>query len=153
LKNIWLTGIMGVVLGDALGMPVQFCDREKIKAHPVRGMEGYGTYNMPIGTWSDDSSMTLATLDSIREKKGIELDDIMNRFVEWLYQGQYTPFEEALLKAVNLGGDSDTIGAIAGGLAALYYGYENIPHKWLEVIVGRENIEAMCDMMEDFYVR
>lgn len=66
MKNIWLDGIMGVVIGDALGMPVQFMERNEVKKSPVTGMEGYGTYNMPPGTWSDDSSMTLATLDSIQ---------------------------------------------------------------------------------------
>ena len=67
MKNIWIDGIMGVVIGDALGMPVQFMNRKAVKELPVEGMEGYGTYNMPPGTWSDDSSMTLAVLDSIRE--------------------------------------------------------------------------------------
>ena len=50
-------------------------------------------------------------------------------------------FKEALLKAVNLGDDTDTVGAITGGLAALYYGYENIPKEWIEVIVKRSGIE------------
>ena len=53
-------------------------------------------------------------------------------------------FEEGLLRAVNLGDDSDTVGAIAGGLAALYYGYEGIPEEWLEVIKRRAWIEGMC---------
>lgn len=94
-KNIWLTGIMGVVIGDALGMPVQFMKREDIKRDPITQMEGYGTYDMPKGTWSDDSSMALATLDSIREKQKIELSDIMMKFAKWLYEGEYTPFGEA----------------------------------------------------------
>ena len=59
---------MGVVIGDALGCPVQFIDRAELASGPVDDMEGYGTYNMPEGTWTDDSSMTLALLASIREK-------------------------------------------------------------------------------------
>lgn len=55
-NNIWLNGMMGVVLGDALGMPVQFLPRADLKKNPVTTMEGYGTYNMPPGTWSDDIS-------------------------------------------------------------------------------------------------
>lgn len=39
-------------------------------------------------------------------------------------------FEEAVVKAVNLGGDADTIGAITGGLAGALYGYEAIPKRW-----------------------
>ena len=53
-------------------------------------------------------------------------------------------FASALLKAVNLGDDTDTVGAVAGGLAGLYYGYEAIPQKWLEEIKRREWIEQLC---------
>lgn len=309
MSNIWLDGIMGVVIGDALGCPVQFVDREELKTGPVDDMEGHGTYNMPEGTWTDDSSMTLALLASIREKKAIDLEDIMKRFAKWLVDGEYTPFgkafdigggtmaaitrylrdrdistcggttdhdngngslmrimpaclyaydknmsdkdavnmihdvaglthnhirgqiacglyyfcvkevldvtgslkeclqkgfdmgfafyendisirtelayygrlrdinelaaeaedmikssgyvvdsieasiwslvttgslRECLLKAVNLGDDTDTIAAIAGGLAGLYYGYDSIPKDWLAVIKRREWIEEMC---------
>ncbi len=95
MKNIWLDGIMGVVVGDALGCPVQFVDREELKTGPVDDMEGHGTYDMPEGTWTDDSSMTLALLASIREKKTIDLEDIMKKFAKWLVDGEYTPFGEA----------------------------------------------------------
>ena len=313
MRNIWLDGIMGLVVGDALGMPVQFIEREELKNCPVTTMEGFGTYNMPPGTWSDDSSMALATLVSIRAKNGIDCDDIMGRFMDWNLKGDYTPageafdqgntcmgaifhyakykdyktcgktgerangngalmrimpvclyayekvsknewtekqaieavhlvsslthnhmrskmacgiyyfmvksildnegdlsarlqtgvdeakrfyqadianyvefahygrlldsdrfsqynekdikssgyvvdsleaavwsllgtdsFEEALLKAVNLGDDTDTVGAIAGGLAGLYYGYKKIPKEWRKVIVRREWVEGVC---------
>ena len=94
-RNIWLDSIMGVVIGDALGCPVQFIDRSELVGGPVEDMEGYGTYNMPEGTWTDDSSMTLALLDSIREKGEINLYDIMYRFALWLTKGEYTPFGES----------------------------------------------------------
>ena len=55
-------------------------------------------------------------------------------------------FGEALLKAVNLGDDTDTVGAIAGGLAGLYYGYDKIPADWLAAIKHRERIEELCNM-------
>ncbi len=309
-KNIWLDGIMGVVLGDALGCPVQFMRREELrKRGAVTGMEGHGTYDMPPGTWTDDSSMTLATLVSIRDMNGIDREDIMNCFVAWYEDGEYTPygqcfdegntcstaivnyirvcdldscgqtsersngngslmrilpvclyacdekledekateyvhqvsglthnhlrskmgcglyyfcvqavlneegtlkerlqagldrgfafyeqdirnrvdlayysrlrdlndfgelpetkiisggyvvtsleaaiwsllrtesFKEALLCAVNLADDSDTIGAIAGGLAGLFYGYQSMPEEWLKVIPKRDWIEELC---------
>ncbi len=92
IKNIWINGIMGLVIGDCLGMPVQFIDREEIKKNPVTTMEGYGTYNMPPGTWSDDSSMAIATLASIIDKAAIDYNDIMERFVKWDRKGEYTPF-------------------------------------------------------------
>ena len=313
-RNIWLDGIIGVIVGDALGCPVQFMEREELKKRgPVIGMEGHGTYDMPVGTWTDDGSLTLATLDSIRELGEIDLEDIMTSFVDWYEDGEYTPFGEAFdigntcsiaiesyeadhntltcgrtsersngngslmrimpiclyavekemtedeavkyvhavsglthnhlrskiacglyyfcarsileqkvslyesirkgldrgfayyerdisnrvelayygrlrelaefkalsedeirstgyvvdsleaaiwsilntvsfeeceLKAVNLADDSDTIGAIAGGLAGLYYGYDSIPSQWLDVIQRREWIEGLCKPMD-----
>lgn len=317
-RNIWLDGIMGVIIGDALGLPVQFLSREELKENPVTKMMGYGTFHMPAGSWSDDGSLTLATLDSIREKKGIDYDDIMTRFVGWNFEGQYTPtgraydqgraclesicnyactgnyktcgktgeyangngalmrimpvclyaytqfseskitldetmeyihqatalthnhlrakiasgiyffmvqsilsedgsliellqkgivnaetyytkdiskftewtrysrlfnleefskenedeikssgyvvdsieaavwslittgsYKEALLKAVNLGDDTDTVGAIAGGLAGLYYGYAQIPDDWKGAMIMKEELEAICDLSKE----
>lgn len=42
-----------------------------------------GVHGMPRGTWSDDTSMTLATMQSIVSTNGIDLDDIMNEFVQY----------------------------------------------------------------------
>lgn len=322
MKNIWVNGMMGGVVGDALGMPVQFVSREELKKYPVRTMDGYGTYNMPPGTWSDDSSMALATLDSIRENGEVNYSDICERFYRWLFFGEYTPagkafdqgntcvkaignflrdkdyktcgvtgewangngalmrimpvclyayekvacgewdatqaiecvhqvaalthnhlrsniacgiyfflvkhiiegnqslserlqngvdeavsfyredvsnhvelayytrvfnldefakikedaikssgyvvdsleaavwslittgtVEECLLKAVNLGDDTDTVGAIAGGLAGLFYGYERVPEEWRELIVKEEEIIGLCVSMEKRFTK
>ena len=62
-RNIWIDGMMGLVVGDALGCPVQFMTREEIAERPERlvtGMESGGVYDMPEGTWTDDSSLALA---------------------------------------------------------------------------------------------
>ena len=72
--NPYLDGMMGLVVGDALGVPVEFVSGEELSKRPVRGMTGHGTYNVPKGSWSDDSSMALATLDVLRE--GINLDKL-----------------------------------------------------------------------------
>ena len=53
-------------------------------------------------------------------------------------------FDSALLLAVNLGDDSDTVAAIAGGLAGLFYGYDAIPKDWLQAIQKRDMIETLC---------
>lgn len=314
-SNIWLDGIMGVAVGDALGVPVEFKERQELRDVPVETMRGYGSFNLPAGSWSDDTSMTLATLDSL--KNGFNRHDIMRNFIQWIRQAEYTPFgnvfdvgnicyraiakyellgdiehcgcdkdyengngslmrilpaclyfyqkqkeegmsdEEAIehihavsalthahirsliacglyyfmiksildnsgmlmerlqtgvndafcfyksvdidtdelnhfkritdlkefsvipeddvrstgyvvdtleaavwclintdsyktctLQAVNLGDDTDTVSAIAGGLAGLYYGYENIPNEWLDTIQKREWIEEMCEMQQ-----
>ena len=52
-------------------------------------------------------------------------------------------YSEAVLKAVNLGEDTDTVGAITGALAGLYYGEEGIPAEWIEAIQRREFIEEI----------
>ena len=57
-------------------------------------------------------------------------------------------FRDCELKAVNLGGDTDTIGAIAGGLAGLYYQYDAIPEDWLAVIQRKDWIEGLCACTE-----
>ncbi|MBR6024184.1 MAG: ADP-ribosylglycohydrolase family protein [Methanobrevibacter sp.] len=85
-------GIIGLVIGDALGVPVEFSYRETLQKDPVTGMRGYGTYNMPPGTWSDDSSMTIATMASIVNKKTIDYDDMMREFLDWIENGKYTQY-------------------------------------------------------------
>jgi len=49
-----------------------------------------------------------------------------------------------VLRAVNLGADTDTVTAVAGGLAGLCYGYDSIPEEWLSVIARREYVEDLC---------
>jgi protein-tyrosine phosphatase len=54
-------------------------------------------------------------------------------------------YKECVLKAVNLGDDTDTVAAVAGGLAGALYGLEGIPQEWLDTLIKREYIEAMCE--------
>ncbi len=53
-------------------------------------------------------------------------------------------YADCVLKAVNLGDDTDTTGAVAGGLAGLCYGYDNIPKEWIDVIASKEWIDGLC---------
>ena len=92
MKNIWRDAIFGVVVGDALGCPVQFEDRSEVAAHPVTDMRGYGAFALPAGSWTDDSSLTLALLDSICKTDKLDLKHIMNNFVDWLDHGTFTPY-------------------------------------------------------------
>ena len=82
-------GICGLIVGDALGVPVEFASRYSLSEHPITKMEGYGTYNQPPGTWSDDSAMAIATMHSIVQKEEVDYDDIMQKFVDWLKNGKY----------------------------------------------------------------
>lgn len=294
-------GIIGLVIGDALGVPVEFKYRETLQEHPVTGMIGWGTYNKEPGTWSDDTSMTIATMASIVNKKAIDYDDMMEEFCMWFMEDKYCQetcfdignttstalynyidgipalecgpdsersngngslmrilplafipdidyetignvsalthghkrskiacalyveiarsmienddleidehitlaankikdyygddeelihfkrifendlddvdtisskgyviytfesviyclkntenYRDAVLKAVNLGRDTDTVGAICGGLAGIYYGFDDIPVDWIESIRQIDTILSLCEKYEAF---
>ncbi|MBR3721807.1 MAG: ADP-ribosylglycohydrolase family protein [Selenomonadaceae bacterium] len=303
--------IIGHAIGDALGVPVEFTSRDGLERHPVKSMMGYGTYDVPAGAWSDDTSMTLCLLESLGRLGKVDYNDVMQNFLKWMRKSEFTPtdhifdigvttseallnfenginplscggedehsngngslmriapialylyaksgnnlteedlkvthnlsklthahpksqmgcgiyvfvaveilagkklneaikagvekshnfygsqsefaaeldiygriwdikklaklkdyniestgyvvysleaalwcllttddYAECVLKAVNLGGDTDTIGAIAGGLAGLYYGIDNIPVDWRKTLIRYEVIEKMCE--------
>lgn len=52
-------------------------------------------------------------------------------------------YKDAVLEAVNLGGDTDTIAAITGGLAGAYYGYNNIPVSWVNQLINKSLVEEL----------
>lgn len=89
-----IDGIIGHAIGDAMGVPTEFCIREKLQANPVTKMIGYGNHDVPEGSWSDDTSMTIATIDSIISKRQIDYEDIMTNFYYWLHDAKYTPGDE-----------------------------------------------------------
>ena len=290
-------GIIGLLIGDALGVPVEFNSIQSLIKNPVVDMRGHGTYNMPKGTWSDDTSMTIATMKSIVNKNAIDYEDIMSEFSEFINEGKYTQYytfdygnttadaidkfdkgcpalesggsgerdngngslmrilplafiddidyetienvsalthaherskiacvlyieiaksmikndlsikehvdlscdkikkyyedsnelihfkrifendldyvessgyviktfecvinallatssyKEAVLKAVNFGRDTDTVGAICGGLAGIYYGFDNIPEEWISQVPQIDSIIELCDDFEKY---
>jgi len=60
-------------------------------------------------------------------------------------------YKDAVLKAVNLGSDTDTTAAIVGGLAGLLYGYETIPSEWIDVLARKKDIENLADRLMEKY--
>lgn len=248
--------IYGQAVGDALGVPYEFRGRGSFEC---AGMVGGGSHGQPAGTWSDDTSMALATCDSIRETGRIDVRDMRRRFERWYAEGAYTvdglfdignttaralsrgrgcdgerdngngslmlilplaftdatddevravsaithahatsteacvdmvriarrliagasiadvagglegvpgsrirsggyvldtyeaalwclantaSYAECVLAAVNLGSDTDTTAAVAGGLAGIVYGMDAIPAEWLATLRGKDVIEA-----------
>lgn len=85
-------GLFGVIVGDALGVPVEFRDRYYMRNHPITDMVGNGTYNLPAGTWSDDSSMMLCLVDVMNN--GIDYNKIASNFVNWYKKAKFTPYKE-----------------------------------------------------------
>lgn len=247
--------VYGFAVGDALGVPYEFRDRDTF--HCDR-MTGYGTHDQPPGTWSDDTGLMLATLDSLAAHDGqVDVEDMRRRYVDWLHNGEYairrrvfdvggtvrqalrtgeglsgetdcgngslmrvlplaftqatddeiravsaithahprcmdacvdyvrlcrllldgetfaydTPDRDSVpstgyvldtmqavlwavsngrdyypaivLDAVNLGGDTDTIAALAGGVAGILYGMDAIPVEWLGRLDGRNIIDRV----------
>jgi len=306
-RNKVLDGLFGLCVGDALGVPVEFTSRSRLKENPVTDMIGWGTHNQPPGTWSDDSSLAFCLAESLCN--GFDLHDIADKFCKWLYEAYWTPhgvvfdvgnatqhaisrlkkgvnpveaggkdessngngslmrilplayylekssklqqfeithqvsclthghirsqiacgmyiqlainilnghtpklayeimkdvvleyyskqpytaelknfarilesdisqlpehsikssgyvvdtleasmwallnnnsYKDTVLAAVNLGGDTDTTGAVAGGLAGLYYGYDNIPGSWINMIARKDDIIELANKLDD----
>lgn len=293
--------IFGHAVGDALGVPVEFSYRAELRENPVTDMRGYGTFHVPAGSWSDDTSMSLCALEALA-KAEFRWEDVMENFAKWLYDDAFTPenrtfdaggtcaaaiqaykahgdfrtcgrtdagsngngslmriipfalydaenrafieqasalthahmrskiacviysfllsallekkskaavreaiqraqqlygadpewkyyaplltiaqreesrirssgyvadtleaalwcllttdsYTECVLKAVNLGNDTDTVAAVAGGLAGALYGFDAIPEQWLTRLIRREYIEALCTRAQKAWVQ
>jgi len=83
--------LYGFIVGDTMGVPVEFEDREKLINKPVTSMLGYGSHDVEAGVYSDDTSMTLATMDSIIKQNGIiNYNDIADKFCNWVNNNEYT---------------------------------------------------------------
>lgn len=85
-------GLWGAVVGDALGVPVEFEDRSSRKKNPVSDMQGYGTFNLPPGSWSDDSSLMLCVAESLLH--GFNTGTMAELFMRWFYDAYHTPWGE-----------------------------------------------------------
>jgi ADP-ribosyl-[dinitrogen reductase] hydrolase len=90
-------GLYGLILGDAVGRSFEFKSRDEIPSFddidiiPPKNYKA--TYpNVPVGTWTDDSSQALALLDSlIQTKDDLNLIDFSTKLIQWLHEGKYTP--------------------------------------------------------------
>ena len=82
------SAMLGHAIADAMGVPVEFSDRSDRRRDPVTGYRGYGAHDVPAGTWSDDTSMALATLDSLAHS--LDYTDMMERFCDWKLHAAYT---------------------------------------------------------------
>jgi ADP-ribosyl-[dinitrogen reductase] hydrolase len=81
--------IIGSLVGDALGVPVEFLCREELIGNPVTDMLAFGTHNQPKGTWSDDGSLMLISLETLLNKEPPV--EALRKFVRWVDEGYWTP--------------------------------------------------------------
>ncbi len=86
-------GILGLLVGDALGVPYEFHGPEEIpefvEMDPPHGFNRAHPGIAP-GTWSDDGAQALALLDSLLERKGLNEADLGTRLCKWLFEGDYS---------------------------------------------------------------
>ena len=80
--------LFGVVIGDALGVPVEFKTREYLLANPVSDMTGFGTHKVPAGTFSDDSSLTFCLAEALVQE--FDLNTIAQNFLSWCNDNYWT---------------------------------------------------------------
>ena len=80
--------LFGLVIGDALGVPFEFRSRAYLKYNPVEGMTTDITFNKPLGTFSDDSSLSFTLVESLI--KGYDLNDIAQNIVRWYDEGYWS---------------------------------------------------------------
>ena len=84
-----LGGLWGSLVGDALGVPVEFRPRGEVQSNPVTDMRGFGSHRQPKGTWSDDGALILCTVDSLVNSE-FDTQDIARRFVLWMNEALWT---------------------------------------------------------------
>ena len=89
VKGRVVGAMVGLAVGDALGVPVEFEPRSARVADPVRDMRGGGTWKLERGTWSDDTSLALCLAESIVEK-GFDPEDSGKRSLAWMDDGLWT---------------------------------------------------------------
>ncbi|KQO29858.1 hypothetical protein ASF10_04940 [Flavobacterium sp. Leaf82] len=87
MKNKIESGLFGLAIGDALGVPVEFKSRISLKENPVTDMMGYMSWNQPPGTFSDDSSLAFCCAESLC--KGFDIEDMAITFVKWMQEGYW----------------------------------------------------------------
>ncbi|QJD97788.1 ADP-ribosylglycohydrolase family protein [Mucilaginibacter robiniae] len=84
--------LLGVAVGDALGVPVEFKSRAYLKQYPVTNMTGYGSHHQPAGTFSDDASLTFCLAEGI--VSGFDLKQIAQNFINWRNHSYWTATHE-----------------------------------------------------------
>jgi ADP-ribosyl-[dinitrogen reductase] hydrolase len=110
--------LLGLAVGDALGVPVEFLSRVARRQDPVTGMRAFGTHRQPAGTWSDDSSLTFCLAETLARPTGRtaapDLADFAQRSINWRYNAYWTATGETF----DVGNATSTaIGRLQRGIA------------------------------------
>ena len=80
--------MLGLAVGDALGAPIEFNERDSFE--PISDMEAGGYFDLPAGAWTDDTAMSLALFHSLKVNKGLDRKHLLQEFCEWMENGKYS---------------------------------------------------------------
>jgi ADP-ribosyl-[dinitrogen reductase] hydrolase len=92
MENIIKAAFLGHAIGDALGVPVEFCNRSELTFNPVKDFRSFGVWNQPAGTFSDDSSMMFCTVEALCN--GLSYENIARNFEKWYTNGYWGAHNE-----------------------------------------------------------
>lgn len=91
MKNKIKGLLAGGIIGDILGVPYEFCNKEQMLKQPCTGFSVGGIHDQPLYSWSDDTSMTLGLINSI-VKNNYEHSAYLAKkeYLAWIRNGEYT---------------------------------------------------------------
>lgn len=88
LEDRAVGALLGLAVGDAVGTTLEFRPRDSYQ--PLTDMVGGGPFHLPVGVWTDDTSMALALADCLIANGRLDPEDLMRRFVSWWREGAYS---------------------------------------------------------------
>lgn len=88
IRDRALGAFLGLVVGGAVGTTLEFCPRDTQER--LQDMIGAGPFDLRAGEWTDDTAMALALADSLAISESLDCRDLMDRFVSWWQNGDYS---------------------------------------------------------------
>ena len=94
----YMDGLLGFSVGNAMGFPVVGQKREELLKNPVLKMVKDDETGIIEGTWGDDTSLMIATVDSINNRNCVDLDDMATKYLAYKKHASFTPYNEVFLR-------------------------------------------------------
>ena len=135
-------GIYAFVLSELLVSPRKKAIKRGLKKAKkyYRNFAEFSHFKALLSTSMFTLSIQRRTRSSIKSS-GYVVDTLEAAIWSVLTTNSY---KECILKAVNLGEDTDTVAAVAGGIAGALYGYHSIPESWIQNLIKKAEIEELC---------
>jgi ADP-ribosyl-[dinitrogen reductase] hydrolase len=121
---------------------------ELVTAHGRLAPDSHGPSPLPVHFWPRVRGMAFTPMTDLQPTgyAGFVVD-CLEAAVACVVQGP--SLEEVLVTLVNLGGEADTMAAVAGGAAGAYWGVQAIPERWLDVLHQRDRLERVAAQLVD----